>query len=69
MNAIQQTNARAWLAVAAVRFNRCTETITELRDALNRRRYQRTIQLTEAERRRLRLRYLVHHAPDLMRHG
>jgi hypothetical protein len=67
MNAIQQTNARTWRAVAAVRVYRCTDSLTELRTALQQRRFQRTATITEAERRNIRLRYVMQHAPDLIR--
>jgi hypothetical protein len=63
---IWQSNSRVWLAVAAVRFHRNAETITELRDALARRRYQRTATISDKERHTILVRYLMDNAPDII---
>lgn len=43
MTFIQASNLRAHLAVVAARVNPCVETRTELRDALNQRRFMRAV--------------------------
>lgn len=67
MNTLAQTNWRARVALYMVRLDRNPATMAELYDGLNQRRRMRLAKLTPDEEREYNRRYLLQHAPDLLR--
>jgi len=63
---LRASNARVWLAVAAVRIDRNPASMSELYDARNARQRTRTARLSPEEERRHLRNYLRREAPDMI---